>query len=85
MAIASFEGMSRADLIQQLKSIHEAEERLAQSLDATSKERLIHELQLHHLELRAQNADLRSARDGLDESKRRYRQRTVWSLGRVLW
>ena len=73
MAIASFEGMSRADLIQQLKSIHEAEERLAQSLDATSKERLIHELQLHHLELRAQNADLRSARDGLDESKRRYR------------
>src|SRR5687767_7912510 len=66
-----FDRMSKDELIRELKKL-EAGRPSAEGADASSRERLIHELHVHQVELEMQNRELREAQEHLEASRARY-------------
>ena len=65
----AYEDMSKAELIEALRAL-QADPRLQST--GREAEQLIHDLQVHQIELEMQNRELREAQLSLEESRRRY-------------
>ncbi len=66
------EEMSRLELVRELEKLEIADRRYAASADAPDRERLIHDLHVHQIELEMQNVELRQAQERLEEARERY-------------
>lgn len=62
-----YEKLTRADLIEALKSFQ-----AARSMDENEREQLLHELQVHQIELEMQNQELRETQQQLEETGNLY-------------
>lgn len=67
---ANLEGMSRQELTDRLRALLESEKEL--QVRRTESDRLVHELQVHQIELEMQNRQLREAQAELETSRARY-------------
>jgi PAS domain S-box-containing protein len=72
-------GMSKEELIREL----EAERRFAASAGEADRERLIHDLSVHQVELEMQNRELREAQVRLEEATSRYADLYDFAAGRI--
>ena len=72
MTLDSFENMSKAELIRELKKAQDAHHRLVADLDALDPRRAIYELEIHQIELEMQNRELRESQQRLEEEQARY-------------
>ncbi len=66
------EQLSREELIRELRKLQTAEARSAPTASEAERDHLIHDLQVHQLELEMQNRELRESRELLEESRSRY-------------
>ena len=65
------EGLSKPELIRELRKLRTAEARL-QNVNRTDPDRLIHGLHVHQVQLEMQNRELREAQGLLEDSRSRY-------------
>lgn len=66
------EAMSKDELIRELEKLESADRRFAAKTGEADRERLIHDLHVHQVELEMQNRELREAQDRLEEVTARY-------------
>ncbi len=66
------EQLSKEELLQELAKLEAAEQRPATSAGVVDRERLIHDLRVHQIELEMQNRELRDAQQRIDEARERY-------------
>lgn len=72
MNVESIEKMSKARLIQELKKLQTAQDRMVAHLDEGDPKRVMHQLQIHQIELEIQNRELQESQRRLEESNARY-------------
>lgn len=66
------EALSKEELIRELDKLQTAERRQAAKAGETDRERLIHDLHVHQVELEMQNRELREAQERQEELRARY-------------
>ncbi|HXV62323.1 MAG TPA: ATP-binding protein [Vicinamibacteria bacterium] len=71
MGDRDLEGLSKPELIRELRKLRTAEAQL-QNVDRTDPDRLIHDLHVHQVQLETQNRELREAQGLLEDSRSRY-------------
>lgn len=71
MGDQDLEGLSKPELIRELRKLRTAEVQL-QNVDRTDPDRLIHDLHVHQVQLEMQNRELREAQGLLEDSRSRY-------------
>lgn len=64
--------MSKEELIRELEKLETAERRFAAKAGEADRERLIHDLHVHQVQLEMQNRELREAQERLEEATSRY-------------
>jgi len=64
--------MSKDDLIRELKKLEAAADRFAKTEGEPDRERVIHDLHVHQVELEMQNRELRDAQERLEAATSRY-------------
>jgi PAS domain S-box-containing protein len=64
--------MSKEELIRELEKLETAERRFAAKAGDADRERLIHDLHVHQVQLEMQNRELREAQERLEEATSRY-------------
>src|SRR4030095_15007613 len=72
MTEVNLEQMSKEALIRELRKLQTAETRWTSAGSEAEPRRLIHDLQVHQVELEMQNRELRESRELLEESRSRY-------------
>ena len=72
MTTRNLAAMSKEELIRALEKLEAAERRVAAKASEENRERLIHDLHLHQVELEMQNSELREAQERLEEATSRY-------------
>lgn len=72
MTPRNLEEMSKEALIRELEKIETAERRFSAKAGEEDRERLIHDLHVHQVELEMQNRELREAQERLEEATSRY-------------
>ena len=64
--------MSREELVRELEKLEAAGRRYEASAEVPDRERLIHDLQVHQIELEMQNRELQQAQERIEEARERY-------------
>src|SRR5262245_10255538 len=64
--------MSKTELVQELKKVQAVQRRLVAHLDDEDPKRILHELEIHQIELEMQNRELLESQQRLVESESRY-------------
>src|SRR5215510_7200196 len=64
--------MSKTELVQELNKVQAVQRRLVAHLDDTDPKRILHELEIHQIELEMQNRELIQSQHRLVESESRY-------------
>src|SRR5262245_53527785 len=64
--------MSKTELVQELKKVQAVQRRLVAHLDDEDPKRILHELEIHQIELEMQNRELLESQHRLVESESRY-------------
>jgi PAS domain S-box-containing protein len=72
MTPANLEQMSKEELIAELRKLQTTEARSSSTASEPPTSRLIHDLQVHQVELEMQNRQLRESQELLEESRSRY-------------
>lgn len=72
MTRPNLEAMSRAELIRELEQLEGANRRTAEG--APDRDRIVHDLEVHQIELEMQNRELRTAHERLAEVSDKYRE-----------
>ena len=72
MSLGNFEHLSRASLLRELQKLQESERRSRDDSARSDLQQVIHELQIHQVELEMQSREMREAQRLLEVSRSRY-------------